>query len=93
MSRPGKISYECFRELIAQLRAAGHSSTADRLDLMINRVAWTSGSELLAELGVEILQFQRSTRSHSEPLRESLNRSLEMVQRVWPDLNDCANGA
>jgi hypothetical protein len=86
MSSPAQISYDCFDDLIVQLRATGHTSTADRLDVMLHRVAWTTGSELLGELGMEILQFQRSTPSVSTALQQSLSRSLEMVRRVWPDI-------
>ena len=86
MSSSTQISYDCFDDLIAQLRAAGHVSTADRLDVMLHRVAWTTGSELLGELGAEILQFQRSTPSLSDAVQQSLARSLEMVRRVWPDI-------
>jgi hypothetical protein len=53
---------------------------------MLHRVAWTTGSELLGELGSEILQFQQSTSSVSTTLQQSLSRSLEMVRRVWPDI-------
>jgi hypothetical protein len=86
MSSPAEISYDCFDDLIAQLRAAGHTSTADRLDVMLHRVAWTIGSELLGELGAEMLQFQRNTPSVSAPLQQALSRSLGMVRRVWPDI-------
>jgi hypothetical protein len=86
MSSPAQNSYNCFDDLIAQLRAAGHESTADRLDVMLHRVAWSTGSELLGELGLEILQFQRSTPSVSATLQQALSRSLEMVRRVWPDI-------
>jgi len=61
MSSSAQISYDCFDELIAQLRAGGHASTADKLDFMLHRVAWTTSSELLGELDAEILRFQQST--------------------------------
>jgi hypothetical protein len=34
MASSTQISYECFDELIEQLRAAGHASTADKLDFI-----------------------------------------------------------
>jgi hypothetical protein len=86
MSSSPQISYDCFDELIAQLRAGGHASTADKLDLMLHRVAWTTGSELLGELGVEILRLQQSTPSANTAVQQSLSRSLDMVRRVWPDI-------
>jgi len=86
MSSSTQISYDCFDEFIAQLRTAGHASTADKLDFILHRVAWTTGSELLGELGAEILRFQQSTPSASGAVQKSLNRSLDMVRRVWPDI-------
>ncbi len=86
MSSPTQISYDCFDELIGQLRVAGHASTADKLDFMLHRVAWTTGSELLGELGAEILRFQQSTPSTSTAVQQSLSRSLDMVRRVWPGI-------
>jgi hypothetical protein len=68
MSSSTEISYECFDDLVAQLRAAGTVSTADKLDFMLHRVAWTTGSELLGELGAEILRFQQSAQSVSAEL-------------------------
>ena len=86
MSAPAQISYDCFEELITQLRAEGHVPTADILHHRLHVVAWTTGSELLGELGSVILQFQRSTPSVSATLQQTLTRSLEMVRRVWPDI-------
>jgi hypothetical protein len=81
-----QISYDCFDELIARLRAAGHAGMADNLDSMLHRVAWTTGSELLGELGAEILRFQRSIPSVDPEVQRSLNRCMDMVRRVWPDI-------
>ena len=86
MNSSTQISYDCFEELIAQLRANGHASSADKLDYMLHRVAWTTGSELLGELGTEIIRFQQSTPSASAAVQQSLSRSLDMVRRVWPDI-------
>jgi hypothetical protein len=86
MSSPAPISYDCFEELITQLRAEGHARTADILHHRLHVVAWTTGSELLGELGAVILKFQRSTPSVSAPLQQALSCSLEMVRRVWPDI-------
>jgi hypothetical protein len=86
MSSPAQISYDCFEDLITQLRAEGHARTADILHHRLHVVAWTTGSELLGELGTVILKFQRSTPSISPPLQQALSRSLEMARRVWPDI-------
>jgi len=86
MSAPAQISYDCFEELITQLRAEGHARAADILHHRLHVVAWTTGSELLGELGAEIIRFQQSGQSMSGELQQSLSRSLDMVRRVWPDV-------
>jgi hypothetical protein len=69
MASSTQISYECFDELIEQLRAAGHASTADKLNFMLHRVAWTTGSELLGELGAWCAE--NGQRSHDRNTRNS----------------------
>jgi len=86
MSSPPQISYDCFDELIKQLRAEGHTRTADILHHRLYRVAWTTSSELLEELGRQILRFQQSTPSVSAEINQSLSRSMEMVRRFVPDI-------
>jgi hypothetical protein len=79
------ISYAPFDELIASLRADGFSSDADRLHFMIYRVAWTTGSELLGELGQAMREVAREhADSFSDATRASMEAAFEMVRRVWP---------
>ena len=58
MSLTSRDGYECFDELIRRLRAAGSSDAARRLDDKLHGTAWTTSSELIGELGLEILAFQ-----------------------------------
>jgi len=39
-----QTGYECFDELIRQLRAEGHIEPADKLYMLLHEVAWTTGS-------------------------------------------------
>jgi hypothetical protein len=86
MSASAQIDYECFEELIRQLQTGGCPTTARKLDSMLHQVAWTTGSELLGELGSEILAFQRATPSAGAELQDTLSRCMEMVSRVWPGI-------
>ncbi len=56
--------YDCFRQLIQGLRDEGFEKAAGRLDYLLNRVAWTTGSELLGELGLAIRDFERTRSAH-----------------------------
>ena len=86
MSPLSQIDYECFEELIRQLRSAGHTSAAQKLDQTLHGVAWTTGSELIGELGAEILVFQRATPEVDAKLQSTLSRCMAMVRRVWPNI-------
>jgi hypothetical protein len=81
-----QIDYECFEELMRQLQTAGHAAMAQKLDDMLHRVAWTTGSELIGELGLEILAFQKNTPEGAVELQESIRRCMAMVRRIWPDI-------
>jgi len=83
----GEESYRCFDKLIAELRADGHLETAQRLDVLLHEVAWTTGSELIGELGLVIQGFERAASGPLSPeLRESIRTCMSEVRKVWPDI-------
>lgn len=86
MDSTAQIGYECFDDLIRQLRSEGHSQFADKLDFLLHRVAWTTGSELIGELGLALLGFEKDTPSVSSALRPHLDLCMRFVRRVWPDI-------
>jgi hypothetical protein len=80
------ISYVPFDDFITSLRADGLSSDGDRLHFMIHKVAWTTGSELIGELGKAMKDMAREHGdSFSDGTRAKLEAAFEMVRRVWPD--------
>jgi hypothetical protein len=86
MSSGPQIDYECFEELVRQLQTAGHTTTAQKLDYTLHRVAWTTGSELIGELGLEILAFQKTTPEIGVELQGTISRCMVTVRRIWPDI-------
>jgi hypothetical protein len=86
MSGAGQIDFQCFEKLIRQLRADSHAAAAEKLDTILHRVAWTTGSELLGALGLEIAAFQRATPEVSAELQATLASCMQMVKRVWPHI-------
>ena len=86
MSPGVPIDYDCFEELIRQLRSAGHEVTAQKLDDLLHGTAWTTGSELIGELGLEILAFQKITPDAGVELQVTVRQCLEMVRRIWPNI-------
>jgi hypothetical protein len=77
--------YDCFRELIQQLRREHFDELAGKIDLLLNRVAWTTSSELIGELGAIIRDFERTKTVVSPSLRSSLDASMQAVRRIWQD--------
>jgi hypothetical protein len=75
-----------FDELIASLRADGPSTEADRLHRLIHKVVWTTGSELLGELGQGMKKLEREQgRELSASSARKMEAAFDMVRRVWPD--------
>ena len=80
------ISYQPFEDLIACLRAEERSKDADLMDHLIHRVAWTTGSELIGELGQAIKRIENSdSYPLSSAIQTKIDECFEMVRRVWPD--------
>jgi hypothetical protein len=80
------ISYEPFDKLINSLRLDGLLTESDLLLQLINETAWTTGSELIGELGKTITQIRRENRaSLSDDSKKHMRDAMEIVKRVWPD--------
>ncbi len=80
------ISYDPFESLIVTLRNDGLLKEADLLHQMIHKVAWTSGSELIGELGQSIKKIKKENiNSLSADSIKNIKESMKMVKRVWPD--------
>ena len=86
MSTTPLTGYESFDELIRQLRAEGHDEAAAKLHALLHEAAWTTGSELMGELGLAILEFERSAPTIGSSLRRHLDACMSEVRRAWPDI-------
>lgn len=80
------ISYEPFDRLIISLRNDGLLKESNLLHDMIYEIAWTTGSELIGELGQAIKKIRKeSPLSLSDDSKKNMREAMEMVKRVWPD--------
>lgn len=85
MSAP-VISYVPFDELIACLHADGLGTEAARLDHLVHKVPWTTGSELMGGLGQEMRKLEQEHGSKlSAGTRMKVEAAFDMVRRVLPD--------
>lgn len=86
MNSSERTGYECFDDLIRRLRIEGHTQPAARLQTLLHETAWTTSSELLGELGLTILTFERTHSILSSDLQELFLSCMVLVRRVWPDI-------
>lgn len=79
------VPLEPFDELIALLRENEFASAASAISAL-RQAGWTSSSEMLGELGLELLRF----RAQAGPLPGKLERQLELcmaeVRKAWPHI-------
>ena len=87
-----QTGYECFDELTHQLRAEGCEETAGKLHALLHETAWTTSSELLGELGLAILDFERSVSAVSPELKRRIETCMSLVRRAWPQIGNGAGG-
>jgi hypothetical protein len=78
--------YGEFDELVSTLQSEGHDEVAQKLHTLLHETAWTTGSELMGELGREILAFRRNTPHMSPKLQKLVRDCLQEVERVWPHI-------
>ena len=79
------ISYEPFDKLIASLRNDGLIKEADLLHYLITKVAWTTGSELIGELGQTIKRIEENMSRLSDNSKENIREAMKIVKQVWPN--------
>lgn len=64
ISTPREL-YAAVDLLIEDLRTSGHKADADELHVLMNEMVWTTGSELMCELGLVLGKMKGR---HSGPL-------------------------
>lgn len=77
---------ELFDGLAKRLKTEGYEAAAANLDELLHGICWTSSSEMIGELGLALVEFQRDDPRMSPMLRRLLDRCMETVRRVWPSM-------
>jgi hypothetical protein len=86
MSDNADDGYDCFRRLAKKMRLAGFSREAGLIDSRF-KTAWTTSSELIGELGSNILAFEKERRDLLDSeLRHSIDECMAVVRKIWPDI-------
>jgi len=78
---------EIFDQLIYNLKEQGFNEPADNLNELLHQIAWTSSSEMLGELGLEILRTEKKYKNRLDPKTSKAVKScLRVVRKVWPSI-------
>ncbi len=73
--------------VIDRLREYGYAGKAEELRGTVHETAWTSGSEMLGEIGLCLLRIQQSLgREPPAGVSEGLARCLKVVRKTWPEI-------
>ncbi len=73
-----------FTELMKSLRAQGLESPAREIQFLME-TAWTTGTEMLGQLGLAVLRIRKKHRKHLSPeSKQLLKACLKDVHRAWP---------
>ncbi len=79
--------YDFVRSFSDKLREANFELEAQKLRHRLDEVAWTTSSELFGELGKLFLDLKREAAADLSPvLQGDLERCLDAIRKVWPDL-------
>lgn len=77
------MTVESFRTLAASLRASGFDSQARRLEAAVDST-YTTSTETLAALGVEVLAVRRQCSGLSGAQKQLCRDCLRLVHHAWP---------
>jgi hypothetical protein len=78
---------EPFDSLVDDLRHDGLTVAADRLHALLHKTAWTTGSELYGELGLEMKGIRQAFGQRFSPrTKTSFKAAAAAVTKVWPDI-------
>jgi len=86
-ARPPQAPGDPFETLIVRLRGDGLTAEAAQIHTLRNEMAWTTGSELLGELGLALKRIRKTVRAKASPAtKEAFRQGARAVHKTWPFL-------
>jgi hypothetical protein len=74
-----------FETLAAALRREGFPEEAEALDSLLHRTAWTTGTEMLGELGLELKRIRKARWGDiGDEARAAWKEGAARVRTAWP---------
>jgi len=84
-SRIEHSSPEPFQSLVHCLKKDGLLDQANRFDELLNHTAWTTGAEILGELGMEMKRIWPMVKARgSSETKENFKSAARLVRMSWP---------
>ncbi len=78
---------------IRSLDECGCADEAARLRELVHEGAWSSSSEMIGDIGLAILAIRDSATDRlSDEAASTLDRCMDMVRRVWPEIGSGRGG-
>lgn len=76
---------DLFESIVDCLKKDGLTSQADRFDELLHRVAWTTGTEMIGELGLEMKRtWPIVKRRGTGETKEVFRTAARLVRKSWP---------
>ena len=85
---------EAAERAIRSLDECGCADEAARLRELVHEGAWSSSSEMIGDIGLAILAIRDSAATRlSDEAASLLERCMEIVRRVWPEIGSGKGGS
>ncbi len=79
---------------IRSLDQCGCADEAGRLRALVHEGTWSSSSEMIGDIGLAILAIRDfATDRLSDEAASTLDRCMDMVRRVWPEIGSGRGGS
>ena len=76
-----------FSALVESLTKDGLTTESAKLDFLINKVAWTTGSEFLGEFGQKMKEVKATCwESMQDQTKTAFSDAAKDVLKVWPKI-------
>jgi hypothetical protein len=74
-----------FESIVNCLKKEGLPDQANSFDELLHHVAWTTGTEMIGELGLEIKRMWPMVKARgSNETKESFRSAARLVRKSWP---------
>ncbi len=94
MTNKNDTLLEAVERAIRSLDECGCADEATRLRELVHEGAWSSSSEMIGDIGLAILAIRDSATDRlSDEAASTLDRCMDMVRRVWPEIGSGRGGS